>query len=331
MTDVTCAIIRDEEERILVVQRGKNSEHPCKWEFPGGKCRSGESYEDCIMREIREELVMEIAICSRLNPVEYDYGIKKIRLIPFVCDTLDDEPQLKEHIAYLWILPADLPSVDFLEADILVAGNYLSLISNIRKNQEDEGCRREKNETMGSSDEQELIDFINRVMSMKEADWLAEAAHANPDLFGKLLEYSLKDDNRLAFKASWILTKVCDKYPEIIRPHLRDVISHLPGIKNDSVTRSFMRILSFEDMRIFREEQHGLLASYCLSGLNSSVTPVAVKAYAMEILYRLTVLYPELGNEVSASIRSAMEEGSPGIISRGRAVLKKITGITSDS
>lgn len=331
MTDVTCAIIRDEEERILVVQRGEKSDHPFKWEFPGGKCRSGESYEDCILREIREELVMEIAICSRLNPVEYDYGIKKIRLIPFVCDTLNEEPQLKEHMAYRWILPADLSSVDFLEADILVAGNYLALTSGISRKQEDEDCRRTESDTAVSSGEQDLIDFINRVMSMKEADWLAEAAHANPGLFGKLLEYSLKDDNRLAFKASWILTKVCDKYPELIRPHLRDVISHLPEIKNDSVTRSFMRILSFEDMRAFAEKQHALLADFCLSGLNSPVTPVAIKAYAMEILYRLTVLYPELGNEVTTSIRSAMENGSPGILSKGKKVLKKITGITSDS
>ncbi|OFY73479.1 MAG: DNA mismatch repair protein MutT, partial [Bacteroidetes bacterium RBG_19FT_COMBO_42_7] len=92
MIDVTCAIIRNEENEILVVQRGEKSHHPFKWEFPGGKLKDNETEEECILREIKEELSIDIVICKRMAEAEYDYGNKQIKLIPFICDTLDDLP-----------------------------------------------------------------------------------------------------------------------------------------------------------------------------------------------------------------------------------------------
>ncbi len=56
MIDVTCAIVRNEDNKVLVVQRGKHSDHPFKWEFPGGKVNPKENPEECIIREIDEEL-----------------------------------------------------------------------------------------------------------------------------------------------------------------------------------------------------------------------------------------------------------------------------------
>ena len=66
MINVTCAIIRNEEEKVLVVQRGLLTDHPLKWEFPGGKIDPGESETECIIREIDEELSMDIVIVGRL-------------------------------------------------------------------------------------------------------------------------------------------------------------------------------------------------------------------------------------------------------------------------
>ena len=62
MLIVTCAIIRNEKNEILVVQRGKATDHPFKWEFPGGKVAPGETDEECVIREVEEELSMEIVI-----------------------------------------------------------------------------------------------------------------------------------------------------------------------------------------------------------------------------------------------------------------------------
>ena len=131
MIRVTCAIIRNEENEVLVVQRGENSDHPYKWEFPGGKLQAGETEEECVIREIREELSMGIVICSRLKEVEYDYGIKQIRLIPFVCDTLEELPLLSEHIAFKWLSQADLLKVDYSEADVIIARQYLGNVKGL--------------------------------------------------------------------------------------------------------------------------------------------------------------------------------------------------------
>ena len=125
MIRVTCAIIRNEENELLVVRRGGNSDHPFKWEFPGGKVNEGETEEECIIREIREELSIDIVICKRMAEVAYDYGKKQILLIPFVCDTLDELPLLSEHIAFKWIPRKELLNIDYSEADLIVADNYL--------------------------------------------------------------------------------------------------------------------------------------------------------------------------------------------------------------
>ena len=325
MIEVTCAIIRNEDNEILVVQRGENSDHPFKWEFPGGKVTHGESEEECILREIDEELSIGIVICGRLEPVEHDYGNKKIRLIPFICDTLDDKPVLAEHYDYKWLPGEKLFTIDFSEADIPVAIQYL-------RQSEKSGAEKDYSQVSGEKvsstfNEEELKSMINNMMSMQEADWLATSALENPVLFSKLLEYSYSHDKKLAFRASWTISKVCDKFPAIILPHLDEIVKSLPKSDNESVIRSFLRILSLNDLEKLSSSQHGLLADYCFTSLADVDSAVAIKAYSMEILYKLALIYPELGNELAISIRILMENGSAGIVARGNMILKKISEI----
>jgi 8-oxo-dGTP diphosphatase len=313
MISVTCAVIRNEENKVLIVQRGEETDHPLKWEFPGGKLATGETEEECIIREVKEELSMEIVICGHLTEVEYDYGHKKIKLIPFICDTLDELPFLSEHLAYKWLAVTDLLLVDFSEADVVVAKNYLDRI-----NPED----KQENQIVPESAEslEDDMDFqamVNNMMNMKEAEWVANCAIENPAIFLKLFEYSYSSDEKLAFRASWILSKVTDKFPEIIYPYLPQIVETLGKINNESALRSFLRILSFSDLGKINNHHHGILADFCFNALNSGFSAIAVKAYSMEILYRLSLIYPELANELSASILIL-------IVSRGRMILKKL-------
>jgi len=325
MLSVTCAVIRNEDNEVLVVQRGEKTDHPLKWEFPGGKLISGESDEDCILREIREELSLEIIICKRLAPVLHDYGHKQITLIPFICDTLDEVPVLSEHVDYKWISPEYLNSVDFSEADVFVAQQYLVTINKLAVTEE------KITETYQPlSDDEELKRMINSMISIKEVDWVATSAIENSVIFRKLLDYSFSKDKKLAFRASWTLTKVCDKFPEMIYPWLTRIIEELPRIDNESVQRSFLRILSFADLQQINQRYHGILADYCFNTLNSGYSTIAAKAYSMEILYKLAKLYPELANELATSISMLRGEGSAGIIARGRIILKKLAEISSN-
>jgi 8-oxo-dGTP diphosphatase len=317
MIRVTCAVIRNEENDVLIVQRGEATDHPYKWEFPGGKVGAGESEDDCIIREIREELSMGIIICGRLPEVEYDYGHKQIILIPFICDTLDELPVLSEHIAYKWIKVNKLLSADFSEADVFVANDYIARTSR----QVDIVPVIEPESIVDDADIQRMV---NDMMGRREADWMATSAIENPAVFNKLFQYSLSSEKRLAFRSSWILTKVCDRFPEIIYPYLPRIIETLPKIENESSLRSLLRIISLSNFDKIDEEQHGLLTDFCFNILNSGFSAIAVKAYSMEILYKSTVKYPELANELATSIRILMEDGSAGVTSRGRAILRKL-------
>jgi 8-oxo-dGTP diphosphatase len=115
--EVTCALIMDGEQ-VLVTQRSDWMPHPLKWEFPGGKLQSGETPERCVVREIREELGINIHARELLPSVRHTYSKEIIKLIPFVCRWLDGEIQLAEHRDYRWVDLRELNDLDWLEADL---------------------------------------------------------------------------------------------------------------------------------------------------------------------------------------------------------------------
>jgi 8-oxo-dGTP diphosphatase len=323
MLRVTCAIIRNEDNEILVVQRGGKSDHPFKWEFPGGKLKEGETEEECIVREIMEELSITIVICKQMEEVAYDYGTKQIVLIPFICDTLEDLPLMAEHIAYKWLAPADLKKVDFSEADIIVASKYLEKVEP-KENKDSIGTVPDQQ----SFNDEDLRAMINRMMGMKEADWIATSAIDNPIIFKKLLEFSYSDDKKLAFHASWILSKVCDKFPELMDPFLQGIVETLDKLENESTQRSFLRIITQGDLNKISNKHHGLLADHCFAALKSGFSAIAIKAYSMEILYKLALIYPELTNELAETINMLQDDQSAGILARGRIILNKLAWIS---
>jgi 8-oxo-dGTP diphosphatase len=73
MINVTCAIILV-DSKILVTQRSEKMKLPLKWEFPGGKLELDEKEDDCVMREIKEELNIEIKVLNKLSNSIFDYG-----------------------------------------------------------------------------------------------------------------------------------------------------------------------------------------------------------------------------------------------------------------
>jgi 8-oxo-dGTP diphosphatase len=116
MIEVSCAIII-KDSKILAVQRGPESSHPMKWEFPGGKIQLGETAERCVVREIEEELRLRIDVLSQLECVEFDYGTKQVRLIPFVCKITSGELILTEHVAKCWFNLDEWQAIDWSGAD----------------------------------------------------------------------------------------------------------------------------------------------------------------------------------------------------------------------
>lgn len=123
---VTCAIIYF-GDKVLVVQRSENMSVPLKWEFPGGKLDLNESEEDCIKREIKEELNIEISLLNRLTPSLFNYPSVSIELIPFLANYSEGEITLKEHKRYLLLTKQELSNLDWAEADLPILKELLSL------------------------------------------------------------------------------------------------------------------------------------------------------------------------------------------------------------
>ena len=125
MLNVVCAIIYV-GNKILVTQRSKNMNLPLKWEFPGGKLESDESEIECIKREIKEELNIEIKVRKRLSNNLHDYGTFQINLIPFVDEYISGEIVLAEHADYKLLEKNDLNKLDWAEADLPILRELLN-------------------------------------------------------------------------------------------------------------------------------------------------------------------------------------------------------------
>ena len=119
--EVVAAIIHDAEGRIFATQRGYG-EWKDYWEFPGGKVEPGETPEEALKREIREELSAEISVDEFLCTVEYDYPSFHLTMHCYLCSLLTEVLHLNEHEAARWLSKDELESVEWLPADWQIIG-----------------------------------------------------------------------------------------------------------------------------------------------------------------------------------------------------------------
>jgi 8-oxo-dGTP diphosphatase len=124
MIEVTCAII-EKDGKVLATKRAHGVHLAGKWEFPGGKIEPGETAEQCIKREIAEELNISISVVSILEPLIHHYLEKSILLIPFICKIEAGEIRLRDHSDFRWIDRDEIKSIQWADADMAVVGQYL--------------------------------------------------------------------------------------------------------------------------------------------------------------------------------------------------------------
>lgn len=125
MIRVTCAII-ESDQGVLCARRSAAMSHPGKWEFPGGKVEDGEAEEACLIREIQEELSVQVEILERRpsSAHTYETGFSLV-LIPFRCRLLAGDMKAVQHAEIRWVQPLDLPALDWAAADIPIVNAYL--------------------------------------------------------------------------------------------------------------------------------------------------------------------------------------------------------------
>lgn len=123
--NVVAAVIRDEEGRILITQRNLKKAQGGLWEFPGGKIEPEETKEHAIVREIKEELDVDIEYKDYLAEKIFEYPEKTINLIALECKKINGEIRLLEHESYAWVDEKELNDYEFAPADLFIIEKLL--------------------------------------------------------------------------------------------------------------------------------------------------------------------------------------------------------------
>ena len=116
MTDVVAALIWD-QDKFMICQRPAHKARGLLWEFVGGKTEPGESLEEALVRECREELDITVSVGDIFTQVVHEYPDILISLTLFNCTIAQGTPRLLEHNDLKWITPAQIPQFDFCPAD----------------------------------------------------------------------------------------------------------------------------------------------------------------------------------------------------------------------
>ena len=116
--EVVAGIIKD-SNKIFATQRGYG-EFKDGWEFPGGKMEPGETPQEALARELKEELAIDVSVGDFLCTVDYDYPTFHLTMHCFYCSVVGGELTLLEHEAAKWLKMSELHSVNWLPADVEV-------------------------------------------------------------------------------------------------------------------------------------------------------------------------------------------------------------------
>jgi 8-oxo-dGTP diphosphatase len=120
-----CAII-ERNGGFLAAKRAAHQTNGLLWEFPGGKVMEGETAECALVRELREELGIEVRIVKRLPTSFHEYPWISIDLVPFICSLTSGEPQPHEHAELRWIDKKESSALEWAPADVPVLEGYLA-------------------------------------------------------------------------------------------------------------------------------------------------------------------------------------------------------------
>jgi 8-oxo-dGTP diphosphatase len=114
---VVAGLIIGEDGRVLITQRRADQSLPLQWEFPGGKVEPGEAPVAALVRELREEIGVEVAVGRIWDVLFHAYPAFDLVMLVYACRIVEGEPRAVEVADLRWVLPGELPSWDILPAD----------------------------------------------------------------------------------------------------------------------------------------------------------------------------------------------------------------------
>jgi len=167
----------------------------------------------------------------------------------------------------------------------------------------------------------DLKQLIAGIPSASEKEILVIEIGSSQDKFDALFHFIFQQKDPLAWRAAWILDGCDEKNPTLSQKHIPYIIGKLQKLRSSGVRRSMLRLLSRHDIP---EKEQGILADLCFQYMMSGIQPLAVKVYAMQILFNLTKIYPEMSRELITVIEDQSEHNSAGFKARGRLIINQL-------
>ena len=167
-----------------------------------------------------------------------------------------------------------------------------------------------------------LREEILKEHSKPHALAIANYACESKKNFKELIKCFLDDEYRLSQRAAWSVSWAAKKNPEMIYPHIKDLVFALQK-KNvhDAVIRNSVRVLQETEVP---EKFHGKVMDACFHFLEKPSTPVAIKAFALTTLFNLSKKYPEVKSELKLIIEDSLEHETAAFQSRAKKILPKL-------
>lgn len=156
--------------------------------------------------------------------------------------------------------------------------------------------------------------------SRANTDAIANAIGNNALELKKIIDIVYNEKAPLPQRASWLLSTVNDKHPDLLLPYISLFISTIKKIKIDGIKRNMLAVLAGNKIS---KNQQGKLVNLCFDLLLSSFETVAVKVYAMQAIANIAKHHPELENELKAAIEDQLPKTTAAFHARARRILKE--------
>lgn len=168
------------------------------------------------------------------------------------------------------------------------------------------------------------MDFQKEILaehSKKQTLRIVEFIGEDQDKFNNFITLLYNTSPLIAQRSSWVVSYCSIYHPDLIKPHLSKLIKNLKQLNHDAVKRNTLRLLQDIDIP---KKYTGELIDTCFTLATNSASSIAIKAFAISILYKLCINEPDLLKELKIIIEDHMPYSSPAFTSRGKKILEKI-------
>lgn len=166
-----------------------------------------------------------------------------------------------------------------------------------------------------------LIEQISTQVSKANTLLIANHIIYHPTELSTLYHIIWNSKAEIQWRASWVLEQIFLTNPHLVNPYLEDMISRFETIKSNGVKRHISKILSLSQIT---DKVNGHFINTCFDWLISELIPVAVKVHCMQILFNVTIEYPDLKHELKTVLETQIPNNSVGFKSRAKKLIKTL-------